>query len=464
MKRLLNTDPNAVEILKNRLYWSSTQFLIQDPMFFYFSVDDKLVYSPLHYDFGPIDISKVYKFTRELLQVLHNPKFSNAPLVYYTNMDPAKRANSAFLMCAFQVIVHKTPAEEAWKPFSKITPPLLAFRDASNTKECTYPCTILDCLRGLEYAMKLKWFDFATFDAVKYDYYSRLDVGDINWIIPGKLLAFSGPLDVNRDAKGNWRKTPEDYIPIFHRLKVGTVIRLNDKVYNEEKFKAKGINHKDIIFQDGSCPNQEIIRKFLTTCEQEPKALAIHCKAGLGRTGTLIGCYAMKHYKFPAADFIGWIRLCRPGSVLGPQQQFLIDIEPSFHSLSQSSDIYKSLSKEIKSFIANRREEEQRAIRGVLSENEKRMAMYGDSSQGNDLLEAKKTKDRLTQSFKEFDRGSFLTAFDKTMPLSSYRATLYEEDIPEEVERTVNRIFLSKHECASRGTLSKSYSTLKIRY
>lgn len=53
--------------------------------------------------------------------------------------------------------------------------------------------------------------------------------------------------------------------------------------------------------------------------------MAVHCKAGLGRTGCLIASYAMKHYKFPAAFFIGWIRICRPGSILGPQQHFLIE-------------------------------------------------------------------------------------------------------------------------------------------
>ncbi len=45
--------------------------------------------------------------------------------------------------------------------------------------------------------------------------------------------------------------------------------------------------------------------------------------AGLGRTGTLIGCYIMKHYKFTAAETIAWIRICRPGSVIGPQQNWL---------------------------------------------------------------------------------------------------------------------------------------------
>lgn len=45
--------------------------------------------------------------------------------------------------------------------------------------------------------------------------------------------------------------------------------------------------------------------------------------AGLGRTGTLIGCYIMKHFKFTAPECIAWLRICRPGSVIGPQQNYL---------------------------------------------------------------------------------------------------------------------------------------------
>jgi cell division cycle 14 len=149
--------------------------------------------------------------------------------------------------------------------------------------------------------------------------------GDFNWIIPGKILAFSGPHSRSRIENGYPLHAPESYFEYFKAHNVKTIVRLNKKMYEAKRFTDGGFDHKDFFFVDGSTPSETIVKKFLSVCENSKGAVAVHCKAGLGRTGTLIGCYIMKHYKFTAAQAIAWIRLCRPGSVIGPQQHFLAE-------------------------------------------------------------------------------------------------------------------------------------------
>ena len=64
------------------------------------------------------------------------------------------------------------------------------------------------------------------------------------------------------------------------------------------------------------------------------------CVAGLGRTGTLIGCYLMKHYEMSAAETIAWIRIARPGSILGPQQHYMEQYVMYCRSVSHSCHWY----------------------------------------------------------------------------------------------------------------------------
>ena len=85
----------------------------------------------------------------------------------------------------------------------------MPYRDASYG-ECFYPCSIQQCWEGLEFAIKLGWYNFKTFDDREYEYYEKLDNGDLNWIIPNKFMAFMGPVDEEvEDRMGN---TPDDYI------------------------------------------------------------------------------------------------------------------------------------------------------------------------------------------------------------------------------------------------------------
>jgi cell division cycle 14 len=140
--------------------------------------------------------------------------------------------------------------------------------------------------------------------------------------------------------------TPEHYIPYFKKKNVTLVVRLNDKQYDEKKFLNAGIDHLDLIYPDGTNAPMPILMKFLEACEKTPGAVAVHCKAGLGRTGTCIGSYMMKHEFFTAHELIGWLRLCRPGSVIGPQQQFMESIEQKMWSLNKHAKAFTEASKQ----------------------------------------------------------------------------------------------------------------------
>lgn len=291
--------------------------------------------------------------------------------------------NSAYLMCAFMIIILGKSAQDAYKKFSSFQPYLKHYRDASRG-ECYYDCTILHCLEGLEFGIKRGWYDFKTFNAREYEHYEKVENGDLNWIIPGKFLAFMGPVD-QRDSVHRYGHSAASYINIFKHLNVTKVIRLNEAKYDRTSFLTKGIDHEDMVFTDGSTPPQAIVDQFLNSCEDHfshpnAGAVAVHCKAGLGRTGTLIGLYAMKHYQIPAEAFIGWIRIARPGSVLGPQQFYLPQVE---HIYVRDSP-QKSMS-------------HKRSSKLQMSPEDKHKAAFGEGGQADYLIGAKERNSETKQ-------------------------------------------------------------------
>lgn len=50
--------------------------------------------------------------------------------------------------------------------------------------------------------MKLGWYNPQLFKVKEYEEFERVDNGDMNWIIPGKFLAFSSPSATPYDADG----------------------------------------------------------------------------------------------------------------------------------------------------------------------------------------------------------------------------------------------------------------------
>jgi len=120
----------------------------------------------------------------------------------------------------------------------------------------------------------------------------------------------------------------------------------------------------------------------------------VHCKAGLGRTGSLIAAYAMKHFKFPADAFIGYIRIRRPGSVLGPQQQFLCDIQETYF---KKGEIYRKKRGENDDLCLKLDKLTLSTKQNQSTKDDESIGKYGQNGQGEGLVQAKLVKSNKTK-------------------------------------------------------------------
>lgn len=83
-------------------------------------------------------------------------------------------------------------------------------------------------MRGLEKAIALSWYNYLKFDYKEYEYNHKLENGDMNWIIPKKILALSSPSDKAKEGL-----PPEHFVEFFLKNKIKTVIRFNERMYDE---------------------------------------------------------------------------------------------------------------------------------------------------------------------------------------------------------------------------------------
>jgi len=197
----------------------------------------------------------------------------------------------------------------------RVFPP---FRDVTYCRN-TFQLTLEDCYSGLLAGHRQGWYNSKTFSAEQFEAWAEPSYFDMHIITP-KFLAFRGPKAANHDRFPDASRYKDEFL----KIGVTGVIRLNEpEPYPASVFTDAGIAHYELYFDDCTMPPPHIAKKFLDICDQHRGMLAVHCLAGLGRTGTLICMWIMKHKGWTARQAIAWCRICRPGSVIGPQQHYL---------------------------------------------------------------------------------------------------------------------------------------------
>jgi len=296
----------------------------------------------------------------------------------------ACRASGAVLAGSVLVLLRGMSAAAAWATVSKISTGKSTewCRFPSPVAEHQYElsstsCTVLDCLSGLEAAKRFGWLDHRTFDLKAWELLRRKF--DATWLIPGEVLAVADPDLTAQNPKfpgllvssrcstptaspvklaskkcmfgtlssscvsemtGSTAatETPSDdgyegeaalltkesFQEFFDRHFISSFVRLSyaneeTREINEKSFSdnLRVMHHE---FLDGTVPNKAVAHSFLADC-QKVSPVAVHCKAGLGRTGVMVGLYAVTNYDIDGRAFLGWARICRPGSVQTMKQE-----------------------------------------------------------------------------------------------------------------------------------------------
>jgi len=301
----------------------------------FFSIDNELLYFPFCADFGPLNFGCVFRFVQMLNEKLATYPKEGKSVVLVTTAKPETRTNAATLIGCYLVLEKGWTPEQAWAPFEfENACPFLTYRDASFDEE-TFHLLPIDILKGLYRAKQHNLIDLRNLDIELFDFLDDPNNADMHEVIRNKFIAFKGP---KRETKfhediGLMDLAPEKYVDALRRLNASAVVRLNEPCYDKDDFVREGFNHYDIYFDDCSTPDETVLNKWFDACRAEKGALAVHCKAGLGRTGTLICAWLMRKYRFTGAEVIGFIRVMRPGSILGEQQEFLADNEEYLWSL-----------------------------------------------------------------------------------------------------------------------------------
>jgi hypothetical protein len=225
-----------------------------------------------------------------------------------------------FLMGSYMIMEDGWDAEGVWNSIKRYK----QFSKENSTS--TLDLNLLDLWRGIEHAKQLGWTD-----VVSVGNNSQNDIY-FHKIVPGKLAAFGGAKSDCTDVR-----SVAFYASEISKMNVKSVVRLNDRDYEDREFERLGMQCVCLEFEGSTLPSS-VVSAFLLTMRSSARNLVMvrRDSGRAGRTGSgLCALYLMHIHGFAAREAVAWMHLTTPLNlgVFKPSLGYLTAVETVFKDI-----------------------------------------------------------------------------------------------------------------------------------